>query len=159
MLEAGMRSGLFVGVALALMVTAAPAQELTPFQSQALAGIKKSLVEYTQKLHANCDATAKEVCETGRVDVLDEVLKGWENTPDYGRYAVGVMEWHTKLSEAITDLADDYAAQHGDHLDAGFEGEVRRRILANPAFAPPQEYTCRHIFGTPHLNGSKGPCK
>jgi hypothetical protein len=94
-----MRSGLLLGVALALTtVTAAPAQELTTYQSQVLGGIKKSLVEYTQKLHANCDSTSKRVCDIGRVDVLDEVLKGWENTPGCGKYALNVMDWHVKRS-------------------------------------------------------------
>src|ERR1700747_1489616 len=111
-----MRSGLLLGVALVLMVAAAPAQELTPFQSQVLAGIKKSLVEYTQKLHANCDSTLKRVCDNGRGDCLDEVLEGWENTPGYGKYVIDVMDWHVKRGMAIATLADDYAAQHGGRL-------------------------------------------
>jgi hypothetical protein len=62
-----MRSGLLLGVALALTtVTAAPGQELTPYQSQVLGGIKKMLVEYTHKQHANCDSTSKSVCDIGR---------------------------------------------------------------------------------------------
>jgi hypothetical protein len=153
------RSGLLLGVALALTtVTAAPAQELTPFQSQWLGGIKKQLVEYTQKKHANCDSTSQRVCEITRVDVLDEVLEGWENTPGYGKYVLNVLDWNIKMSMAIANVADDYVAQHG-HLDAGFDGELRRRITANPAFFPPDEYSCRHLFGTPHLHGSQGPCK
>ena len=151
------RLGLLQGVALALMVTAAPAQELSPFQTQVLAGIKKTLVEYTQKQHANCDST-KDVCDVERVDVLDEVLKGWENNPDYGKYAVAVLDWHAKRAIAIVNLADDYVAQHGG-LDAGFDRELRRRIIANRSFNPPEEYTCRHMFGTSHLSGSRGPCK
>jgi hypothetical protein len=126
-----MRSGLLLGVALALTtVTAAPAQELTPYQSQVLGGIKKTLVEYTQKQHANCDSTSKRVCAIGRVDVLDTVLKGWENTPGYGKYALNVMDWHVKRSIAIATVADDYVAQHG-RPDAGLEVEVRRKITAN----------------------------
>jgi hypothetical protein len=155
-----MRSGLLLGVALALTtVTAARAQELTPYQSQVLGGIKKQLVEYTQKQHANCDSTSQRVCEITRVDVLDEVLQGWENTPSYGKYALNVLEWQAKRSIAFANMADDYAVKHGGSLDAGFDAELRRRITADPAFNPPEEYSCRHLFGTPHLNGSQGPCK
>ena len=154
-----MRSGLLLGVALALTtVTAARAQELTPLQSQWLGGIKKQLVEYTQKKHANCDSTSQTVCEITRADVLDEVLEGWENTPGYGKYALDVLDWNVKMSLALATVADNYAAQHGG-LDDGFLGEVRRRISTNPAFYPPEEYLCRHMFGTPHLSGSQGPCK
>jgi hypothetical protein len=146
-------------IAVALFtITAAPAQELTPFQTQVLGGIKKQLVEYTKKKHANCDSTSQRVCEITRADVLDEVLEGWENTPDYGKYAIDMMDWNIKLTTAIANLADDYVAQHG-HLDEGFDGELRRRITANPAFYPPEEYSCRHMFGTPHMSGSQGPCK
>ena len=153
-----MRSELLPGVALVLMVAAAPAQELSPSQSQVLAGIKKTLVEYTQKQHANCDSTVKEVCDLGRVDVLDEVLKGWENTPGYAKYVADVLNWHAKRAIALGKLTDDYVAKHG-RLDAGFDSEVRRSITANRYFDPPEEYTCRHMFGAPHLDGSKGPCK
>jgi hypothetical protein len=92
------------------------------------------------------------------VDVLDEVLEGWENTPGYGKYVVDMLDWHGKRSMAIATVADDYVAQHG-RPDAGLEVEVRRKITANPAFDPPEEYLCRHMFGTPHLSGSQGPCK
>jgi hypothetical protein len=152
-----MRSGLLLGVALAFTtVTMAPAQELTPYQSQVLGGVKKMLIEYTQQQHAHCDAES--VCAFNRLDVLDEVLQGWENTPDYGRYVVKMLDWHTKRTIAIGDAADDYVMKHG-RPDAGLDIEVRRKITANPAFDPPEEYTCRHMFGTPHVSGSQGPCK
>jgi hypothetical protein len=145
-------------VFIALFAGAAPAQELTPFQTQVLGGIKKQLVEYTQKLHANCDSTSQRVCDIERVDVLDEILEGWENTPGYGKYVMDVLVWHIKMSTAIATMADNYVAQHG-RPDAGLEAELRRRITTDPAFYPPEEYSCRHLFGTPHLNGSQGPCK
>jgi hypothetical protein len=152
-----MRSGLLLGVALAFTtVTVASAQELTPYQTQVLGGIKKMLVEYTHKQRANCDS--ERVCDIERVDVLDEVLKGWENTPGYGKYVVDVLDWHAKRAKAIATVADAYVAQHG-RPDAGLEVEVRHKITANPAFDPPEEYACRHMFGTPHLYGSQGPCK
>lgn len=154
-----MRSGLLLSVALALTtVTAAPAQDLTPYQSQVLGGVKKMLAEYIQKQHASCGSGSESVCDIGRVDVLDEVLQGWENTPDYGKYVLKMLEWHTKRTIAIGDVADDYVAKHG-RPDAGLDIEVRRKITANRAFDPPEEYTCRHMFGTQHLSGSQGPCK
>jgi hypothetical protein len=140
---------LLLGVALALTtVTVAPAQELTPFQSQWLGGVKKMLVEVTQKQHTNCEASSKRACDIVRADVLDEVLQGWENTPDYGNYALGMMKWQGHLSITIANMADDYARQHG-HLGPGFDKELRNRTLTDPAFSPPAEYTCRHLFGTP----------
>jgi hypothetical protein len=75
-----------IGGALALIVTPAATQELTLFQRQVLDGAKKTLVESVQKQHANCDSS--NICETMRVDILDEVLEHWENTPPYGKYAV-----------------------------------------------------------------------
>jgi hypothetical protein len=64
------KSVLFGAAALALTVTAVSAQQLTPFQSQVLGGIKKLLTEYTQQQHGNC--TTPRVCDIGRVEVLDE---------------------------------------------------------------------------------------
>jgi hypothetical protein len=152
-------SGLLLGAALALTVTAAPAQELTPFQSQVLGGIKKMLVEYTQNQYASC-STSKRVCDIEQVEVLDEVLERWENTPGYGKYAVEVMDWHSQMATAIGEMASNYAVRHGGSLDAGFDAELLRRMAADPAFHPPKEYTCRHMFGTPHLYGSQGDfCK
>jgi len=148
---------LIIGSALALTVTVAAAQEVTPFQHQVLGGIKKTLVEYVQKQHAGCESTM-DLCVIGRVDVLDNVLKDWENTPDYGSYAVTMMEWQAKLVKSIAEMAHDYVARHG-HLDVGFDGELHRR-MADPAFQPPKEYLCRHMFGSPHLYGSQGDiCK
>jgi hypothetical protein len=149
--------GPLLGTALAYTSVVSVAQELTPFQRQVLGGIKKMLTEYVQKTHANC-SSSKRVCDIERVDVLDEVLERWENTPDYGRYAVNVMDWQAKMAVAIRDMADDYVIRHS-HLDAGFDKELNRRISADPAFRPPEEYLCRHMFGTLHLNGSQGPCK
>ncbi len=147
-------------MALALTtVAAAPAQELTPYQSQWLGGIKKILVETIQKQHANCEFTTKRACEIVRADLLDEVLQGWENTPDYGKYALGVMEWQGNLSITIANMLYDYERRNGGRLDEGFEKEVLNRTVTDPAFSLPAEYTCRHLFGTPHLNGSQGPCK
>ena len=68
------KTGLLFGLALALTVTTAPAQQLTPFQSQVLGGTKKLLIESVQQQHINCKET-KRVCEIGRVEVLDEVLE------------------------------------------------------------------------------------
>jgi hypothetical protein len=157
MLGANMKLGLLLGAALAFTtVTIAPAQELTPYQNQVLGGVKKLLVEYTQKQHSSCDDA--KICDLERVDVLDEVLNGWENTPDYGKYAVNVMDWQGKRAVAIATVAHDYVAKHG-RPDAGLDYEVQRKITANRAFDPPKEYLCRHMFGTPHLSGSQGPCK
>jgi hypothetical protein len=154
------RSGLLLGVALALItVTVAPAQELTPLQRQWLGGVKKILVETIQKHRANCEATTKRACDMVRTDVLDEVLQGWENTPEYGKYALGVMEWQGDLSITIGNMMYDYERRHGGRLDEGFEKEVLNRTATDSAFSPPAEYTCRHLFGTPHLSGSQGPCK
>jgi hypothetical protein len=151
------RSGLLLGVAVALTTfTAVSAQELTPYQRQVLGGIKKMLVEYTQKTHANCDSNS--TCDLVRVDVLDEVLNSWENTPGYAKYVVNVLDWHGKRAVAMADAANEYVAKHG-RPDAGLEPEVQRKISANRAFDPPEEYLCRHMFGTPHLSGSQGPCK
>jgi hypothetical protein len=152
-----MRSEVLLGVALALTtVTAAPAQELTPYQRQVLGGVKKMLVEYTQKQRAICDPI--KTCDLERLHVLDEVLTGWENTPSYGKYTVDMLEWHGKIVTAIADAANEYVAKHG-RPDAGLEPEVQRKVSANPALNPPEEYLCRHMFGTPHLSGSQGPCK
>ena len=96
---------LIIGSALALTVTVAAAQELTPFQRQVLGGIKKTLVEYVQKQHASCESTTKDACDIDRVDVLDDVLKDWENTPDYGRYAVTMLEWQARLAATIAEMA------------------------------------------------------
>jgi hypothetical protein len=154
-----MRSGLLLGAALALnTVTGAPAQELTPYQSQVLGGVKKMLTEYIQKQHASCGSGSESVCGIERLDVLDEVLKGWESTPDYGKYAVNMLDWQGKLAVAISTVADDYVTKHG-RPDAGLEIELRRKISANRAFDPPEEYLCRHMFGTPHVSGSQGACK
>jgi len=147
---------LLTGVA--LTVTAAVAQDLTPFQRQALGGFKKMLVETIQKQHAICASTSEEVCDVDRVDVLDEVLANWENTPDYGRYAVDMMEWQGELRVAIAKMADDYVRRHG-HPDVGMMQEIRRKTTG-PAFYPPKEYTCRHLFGVLHLYGAQGDhCK
>jgi len=146
---------LLLAAALALTVTAASAQELTPFQRQVLGGIKKMLVEYVQKQHASCGSA----CDIEQVEVLDEVLERWENAPGYGKYAVEVMDWHSKLAIAIGEMANNYVSRHG-HLDAGFDNELLRRMAADPAFHPPTEYTCRHMCGTPHLYGAQGDfCK
>ena len=135
------------------------AQELTPFQSQVLGATKITLMELAKKYHERCNSTLQIVCEIGRVDVLDEVLERWENTPVYGKYAVGVMKWQTKMSMAIANMADNYVAEHG-RLDSRFDIELRRRMAADPTFQPPKEYLCRHMFGTPHLYGSRGDfCK
>src|SRR5713101_6026553 len=145
---------LLFGAALALIATAAPAQQLTPFQSQVLGGIKKMLTEYVQKQHAAC-RDSQRVCDVGRVDVLDDVLADWENTPSYGKYTVEVMEGQSNLSISIAAMANEYVIRHGA-LDAAFDGALTRRMASDPAFKPPAEYTCRHIFGTPHMFGAAG---
>jgi hypothetical protein len=147
------KSVLFGAAALALTVTAVLAQQLTPFQSQVLGGIKKLLTEYAQQQHGNC--TTPRVCDIGRVEVLDEVLEHWENTPAYGKYAAEIMDWHAKRSMAIGKMANDYVVRHG-RLDPGFDNELLRRSEADPAFHPPKEYSCRHMFGTPHMFGAAG---
>jgi hypothetical protein len=147
-------TALLLGAALALTVTAASAQQLTPFQSQVLGGIKKMLTEYVQKQHAAC-RDSQRVCDAGRVDVLDDVLADWENTPSYGKYAVEVMEWQSNLSISIAAMANEYVIRHGA-LDAVFDGALTRRMASDPAFQPPAEYTCRHMFGTPHMFGAAG---
>ena len=58
---------------LALTSTAAGAQELTRSQRQVLGGIKKTLTEYVQKLHANCDVNSNALCDIEQVDALDNV--------------------------------------------------------------------------------------
>jgi hypothetical protein len=142
----------WVAGAIGTMSTAS-AQELTAFQRQVLGGIKKSLTEYLHKQHANCSVSR--VCDIGRVDVLDDVLANWDNTPSYGRCALDVMKWQANLSISIAGMANEYVTQHGA-LDAAFESALMRRQATDPAFQPPAEYTCRHIFGTPHLYGAAG---
>jgi hypothetical protein len=115
-------------------------QMLTPFQQQGLRAIKKVLTETIEKYHRNLDAlndpaVAAAVSQMDRLDVLDEVLRDWTDTPEYGRYAVNVMVWQNHLVMTIADMADDYTRQHGA-LDAGFETELRHRIVSDPAYTP-----------------------
>jgi hypothetical protein len=70
-----------------------------------------------------------------------------------------MMRWQAELSIVIAEMANNYVLRHG-HLDAGFENELLRRNAADPAFHPPKEYSCRHVFGTPHPYGAQGDfCK
>jgi hypothetical protein len=78
------------------------------------------------------------------VDVLEEILEKWEDTPAYGKYAVDVLEWQNKLIIAQGDMANDYVLRHG-HLDAGFTKELHQRMASDPAFQLPEEYVYRHL--------------
>jgi hypothetical protein len=139
---------ILTGAMLALATTTATAQQLTPFQRQVLGAIKGQLVEYLQKQHATCNATSKMVCDMERVDVIDEVLERWENTPAYGTYALNMLKWHGDMAMAIGQMANTYVARHGA-LDPEFLNSVQQRMVTDQAFQPPREYTCRHLFGAP----------
>jgi hypothetical protein len=143
------------------MVTSATAQQevLTPYQQTVIRGIRKLLTETIEKFHRNLDAldspaAAAAVSQMDRVDVLDEVLRDWTDTPAYGRYAVNVMDWQNHLVMSIADMADDYTRQHG-RLDPGFETELRHRIVIDPAYTPPAEYLHRHLCGVPDCRSLK----
>jgi hypothetical protein len=94
-------------------------------------------------------STAKEVCDINRIDVLDDVLKEWKNTPDYGTYAVNTMDWQVKLGMTVAGMAYNYVARHG-HLDVGFEGELQRRMIADPPFARPKNISAG-TCSVPHV--------
>jgi hypothetical protein len=137
------------------MVTSAAAQQqaLTPFQQTVIRGIKKVLTETIESLHRYLDAlddpaAAAALSQMDRLDVLDEVLRDWTDTPAYASYAANVMDWQNHLGMTIADLAADYERQHGA-LDSGFEKELRHRIVTNPAYSPPAEYLNRHLCGVP----------
>ena len=133
-------------------------QALTPFQQQVLRGVKKLLTETIEKSRRNFNtyepAVANNLYQIERIEVLEEVLQSWTDTPDCARYAVAMMDWQGNLSIAIAHMADDYVVQHG-HLDAGFDGELRRRTATDPAFTPPEEYLMRHLFGVPDVRSLK----
>jgi hypothetical protein len=70
-----------------------------------------------------------------------------------------MLDWHGKMAVAIAEMANNYVLKRG-RLDAGFENELLRKQASDPLFQPLKEYTCRHMFGTPHLYGAKGDyCK
>jgi len=143
-----------------LSAVAATAQDLTPYQTQALAGIKKALTKYYQEQYYNCVRSAMEACRMARVDILKEVLASWENTPDYGKYASKVMTWHRKLVVTLADTSNNYVIRHGRLDIPGLEKEIRDMMLTDPASKPPTEYICRHLFDVPHLYEDNGDhCK
>jgi hypothetical protein len=154
-----MRKTLMLLFAAAVAVTVATSvpveaqqQALTPFQRQGLRAVKKFLTETIEKYHRNLDAlndpaAAAAVSEMDRLDVLDEVLRDWTDTPEYGRYAVNVMEWQNHLVITIADMSYEYKRKHGQ-LDEGFEKEMRDWIgTCDPVLNPPAEYLNRHLCG------------
>jgi hypothetical protein len=122
-------------------------QQLTPYQQRVLLGVKNLLTERIEKNLHNFEPDSQ-LYQIERIEVLKEVLRDWTDMPDYGRYAVDVMEWQGNLSIAIANMADDYVRQHG-HLDPGFDKELRNRTGTDPAFSPPAEYLNRHLCGVP----------
>jgi hypothetical protein len=100
-------------------------QALSPYQQQVLLrGVKRLLTDKIETARHDFNTygpiVAKTLYQIQRIEVLEEVLQNWTDTPDYARYALNVLEWQGQLSIAIADMADAYVLQHG-HLDPRFK--------------------------------------
>jgi hypothetical protein len=129
-------------------------QAPAPTTPSVLSIVRGLLMETIDKQRNNCASTVAEVCKITRLDTLEEVLSGWEDTPAYARYAVSVIEWQNNLSVTVANIADDYVVRHGA-LDAGFSKELGNLMLNDLRFQPPAEFVMRHLKHLGELGGRR----
>src|SRR5712671_1117752 len=97
---------ILAALSLVLLATAVTAQQLTPYQRQVVGGIKKMLTEYYDKQNAICARVNN--CDTLWVEVLSNVLDEWQDAPDYAKYAVDIMEWHSNLAITFSKMSEHW---------------------------------------------------
>jgi hypothetical protein len=75
-----------------------------------------------------------------QLDLMQAAAANLDNTVAGNRFLVKFFDWAGKRAMRVSDLADDYASEHGNTLDANFEKGLRHAMTSDPELTLPKDF-------------------